>query len=364
MSLPFADIITITHTADCRPEPENPYLTGDCDPWGRLYNYPRIWLSLFRFFDIGQTSDNFLGLLYILVFAIAISRLALGRSFRELLVLAILLISPPVLLLLERGNSDLLVFAMVVFAVVEIRENRKLPEGMRLYGMLIVFFVLGMLKFYPFMLVLLLMAESLNIRRKILIFAGFTGLALLYLYLNREDVMYILANTPAPLHTAYGRNIYTQVLKDHQAREFFSLISVVTVLLSAFFWSFFGLVEFRRERAVLSGISYKLFIAGAGLYTTTFLIGNNFIYRLVHLLLCLPFLMELKRNREFKHLVNVTLLMLIVRFFYDGLLEKVPFFNYNYLVDILLSWGLFYTLSVFLFLGMSTILRSKRTQYK
>lgn len=363
MPLPFADIITITHTADCQPPTENPYLNGDCDPWGRLYNYPRIWLSLFKMLHLGSSADTLLGLMYMLVFALAVSKLAAGRSFKELLVLLLLLISPPVLLLLERGNSDLLVFTVLILAVQGIRGNRTWPEDIRMYGMLLVVFVLGMLKLYPFVLVLLLMAEPLSIRRKMLIFAGFTGLALLYLYLIWEDVMHIRTNTPAPLQLAYGRNVYLQALKGYESRELYSLMSVATVFVSAFIWSVFGCGKMHRDNTTVNHVPFRLFIAGACLYTATFLLGNNFIYRLVFLLLCLPFLMVLKRKGEFKILVNVTLLMLILRFFYHGILDKFLEFHYRYLLDIMLSWGLFYTLLVLLFICLRSSIKTEAKPY-
>lgn len=51
---PFADLIGITSAVDSLRVGANPYIINIFDPWGRLFNYPKIWLIIFNFFNFSR----------------------------------------------------------------------------------------------------------------------------------------------------------------------------------------------------------------------------------------------------------------------------------------------------------------------
>lgn len=120
--LPFLDLRAVTHAASCAAvDPGWSIESESCDPLGRGYNYPEAWARGFA--ALGWTSDVTVRLgfgLAILIAAclIAVSVLAQGRTptLGRAVVLTACSVSPPVLLLMERGNIDGFVLAIVVAA--------------------------------------------------------------------------------------------------------------------------------------------------------------------------------------------------------------------------------------------------------
>ncbi len=53
----FSDLMTLTYSVDSINSGLNPYFDTSLDPLLRTYNYPKIWLDLFKFLNIsGQNT--------------------------------------------------------------------------------------------------------------------------------------------------------------------------------------------------------------------------------------------------------------------------------------------------------------------
>jgi hypothetical protein len=86
-----------------------------------------------------------------------------------------------------------------------------------------------------------------------------------------------------------------------------------------------------------------LFTCGAIIYIGTFMIGNNYIYRIVFLLLCLPNLLSLAKHTQLKYFSCTILIMLALRFYYSTFESFLPF-KQQFLLDLFLSWGILFSL--------------------
>ncbi len=356
MSIAFADLITITNTADCNCVFNNPYLNGSCDPWGRLYNYPRIWLSVFSFLKLGKSSTIYIGFLYVIFFTFCASKLNLGRSNKSLLFIFVLLISPPVLLLLERGNNDVLVFSGIILTYYGIKANQNLPENLRLYLPIIIFFILGVLKLYPFILIITILFEKLTLTKKTAIMLLFVMLSCLYIFYIKDDLKLILKNTPNPSDMAYGRMVKFWIFNySLELRHKISIILTSIVIMIALFTQFFfSKMQFAASDTINNSETW-LFLCGASIYIGTFLIGNNYIYRIVFLLLCLPNLFSLVRQPKLRYFSIAILIMIALRFYFTTFEKFLPF-KQQFLLDLSLSWGiLFSTTTLVLFYTFKSI---------
>ncbi|MEY4572652.1 MAG: hypothetical protein RLZ10_1900 [Bacteroidota bacterium] len=356
MSIAFADLITITNTADCNCVFNNPYLNGSCDPWGRLYNYPRIWLSVFSFLKLGKSSTIYIGFLYVIFFTFCASKLNLGRSNKSLLFIFVLLISPPVLLLLERGNNDVLVFSGIILTYYGIKANQNLPENLRLYLPIIIFFILGVLKLYPFILIITILFEKLTLTKKTAIMLLFVMLSCLYIFYIKDDLKLILKNTPNPSDMAYGRMVKFWIFNySLELRHKISIILTSIVIMIALLTQFlFSKMQFAASDTINNSETW-LFLCGASIYIGTFLIGNNYIYRIVFLLLCLPNLFSLVRQPKLRYFSIAILIMIALRFYFTTFEKYLPF-KQQFLLDLSLSWGiLFSTTTLVLFYTFKSI---------
>ena len=124
---PFFDLHIITdNAARCADAAvsEYPYVHARCDPWHQLYNYPPVWLMLGK---LGINGDHTV----LLATMIELPALALfayllrGRSIRCALIALPLMLSPSVVLGFERGNIDILEWALVCVAALVYCDGSK-----------------------------------------------------------------------------------------------------------------------------------------------------------------------------------------------------------------------------------------------
>lgn len=107
----FADLRLLTHTVDCIQDGTWSFNGPTCDPFGRSYNYPEFISRVFAFLDLGSSSTNqlgkSLGVIVVLSIVLPMFRQVLQSvSTLRVTVWGIAAVSPPVLLQLERANTD------------------------------------------------------------------------------------------------------------------------------------------------------------------------------------------------------------------------------------------------------------------
>ena len=145
MAPAFADLRSVTHSIDCVEQGRDPYVDWGCDPWGRPFNQPPVWLALGKL-GINSSWTNVLGFSLILaVFASFYLLLGTRTLLSGILAFAAML-SPSILLGLERGNGDLVVFTLLVLGMHALLRS---PAVVRLPLVSILIASLTVLKFFP-----------------------------------------------------------------------------------------------------------------------------------------------------------------------------------------------------------------------
>lgn len=152
MAPSFADLRLITSASSCAQNGGWSYSDQSCDPWGRLFNYPNLWVDIFSTIGIGESQTALIGRVQIILLVAAIFwwlyfilNFAWSRGkFSALFVIALLFsVSPPVLLLAERGNIDIWIFlGLSLVSVLLLRGGYYVPVA--ILGLLVA------LKIYPF----------------------------------------------------------------------------------------------------------------------------------------------------------------------------------------------------------------------
>jgi len=115
----FADLRMITSTADCIKGGGWTIYSETCDIYGRPYNYPIIWARLFSIVGLGENSTEILGIAFgIFVIAVFVYLVRLATlyncSYFQISIVCMTAVSPPVFLLIERGNTDSLIIVLIV----------------------------------------------------------------------------------------------------------------------------------------------------------------------------------------------------------------------------------------------------------
>lgn len=279
MSPPFADMRTVqkglisaAHGYD--PQMENPF-----DPWHRLMNYPSVWLWAGHL--IGLTNETtFLAVCITFAALYSAACLSLLWMYPSWLLFAAT-VSSASLLAIERGNNDLLVFfLLVVFA-----RSRWLLSS-------VLFIVAASAKVFPLFVLHAVAAQN---DRKKLLACALSALVVL-VALSPEFAAIRSGNTAGGI-IAYGYKPLAGFLTALGA-ERSSLFSEDTIhwvvggLLAALAWLLFrGSLAFYRA-SELNTERHYLFLLGASVYVYTFVFAANWDYRLIFLLLCIPYALQ------------------------------------------------------------------------
>ena len=285
----FEDTRSITTSWDCAHRGIDAYPQNPCDFQQRPANYPRIWTKL-GVFGLGSSATTELGVATAVVFYVAALGVAGPLGLGEGAVYAATLLAPATLLGVERGNADLLMFALVALGVVLLRRSAWAGAA--------AITLAGVLKLFP-ALALLVLAR----RRARWPALGVSVIALaVYAALTYHDIRGILRVLPRGVTNSYG--VLVLVDAAHDAGWSIARTSAETSLLrvgllAAGILLAAGLLA-ARPRPAGPGDERRLdaFWAGAAVYIGTYVFGNNFDYRLVFLILCVPQLCRWTRDRD------------------------------------------------------------------
>jgi hypothetical protein len=289
----FFDARNVAAAADCWAQGHDPLVSNPCDPWGRVMVYPRVWVLLHY---VGLTQDRTLLFGAILVAAFLVSLLLLvGRlSLREGGLVAATVVSPAVMLSVERGNVDLVLFAILVAAVFAWQARAKITPFVTPALIL----VAAIAKFYAiFALPALAFTNDRRWRRVIV--AALVGM-LVYLVVIFDDVRQVLTAPEGGLLYSYGARILIGDLYHTFVPETWGLGSLLAqaiavtplIVLTVLVW-----VRARRRLGPPSSDEIDdprtlAFHVGALIYLGTFALRKNGDYRLVFVLLTLPLLLN------------------------------------------------------------------------
>jgi hypothetical protein len=293
----FADTAVLTSGWECSRRGVDVLRSNPCDPYGdRPTNYPRLWLAA-RSLGLGHGATKPIAIGMIALFLAAIWFLTAAITFRGALVWAAIACSPPVLLALERGNIDLLMFVLVTLAVaVAARGLVRLSAG-----------AIGLaaaLKLYPVAAVAILLRQP---RRWLIaagtLLAGFAG----YAFAIRHDIDIIASVTPDVVVYSYGAGALLQGLGSGEYGVLHAFPFFGHGVGRALAWALIpcaviaaGLAIARvlhREAVPSDPLDWRpdALIAGAAILTGTYLLGYNFDYRLIFVLLAVPQLLAWER---------------------------------------------------------------------
>jgi len=276
----FLDVRYFTSTWECVRAGVDIAVANPCDPLNRPLNYPRLWLAPADL-GLGEGSTTALGAALAVMFLAAVAAVVWRSDLGDGLVYAAAVCSPSVMLGIERGNPDLLIFALVVAAVFLLRAA---SPWLRVAAHALFLFA-ALLKLYP----VLAWGPLLRQERR-WVAAGLGSIAALFaldIALTWDDVRAVQEAAPRDRIFAYG----APILGEHVGGT--AVVILAAALVCAAVAS-----SARRQSlpAPADGRELDLFLAGAGVYVGTFALAHNYNYRLAFLLLTLPQLLRWARD--------------------------------------------------------------------
>jgi hypothetical protein len=279
MMPPFADLRSITGLSVTVSQGYDPTLYHPGDPWQRPFNYPPIWKMAV---PLGVTPEHTLalGILLIGFFLIGLYLVFRDLSLTETIFVMLGLLSPAVLLGIERGNIDLFIFFLVALAVWLV--GKSLPWAA--FVLQVAYF----LKLYPiFGLPTLLRGKQ---KTALLLIALVLGISTLYFLSNYRELISISNLTPRSHNLSYGTDVFPLRIQKSIYSAYIPTVRILTNL-AAFAILMIGTglgskIDLSSDYRV--ALYLDAFRAGSAIYIGTFFLGNNFDYRLMFLLLTIP----------------------------------------------------------------------------
>jgi hypothetical protein len=193
----LADARVITAGAESHALGYDPLISNPRDPWGRPMNYTRVWQFLF-YLGLDQSDTIYFGVIFAALFFSAVFLITkhIDQSTAWLMTCAIF--SPAVLLGLERGNTDLLVFFLLALAVYAIKKSRV--------GTTVVIGLLFLLKLYPIFALAIFLREHKRVFRAIMV-SSMIIVCGIYTMIMFDELRLIRLATPRPTSLAYGLDV-------------------------------------------------------------------------------------------------------------------------------------------------------------
>jgi len=289
---PFFDMHVINDYAVCAARGIDPYTPRACNV--ASFNIPPTWLWLGSL-GIEGTDSTWMSVAMIGAAAIVMAMLFRGGSWFYGVVALTALASPSVMMGVERGNLDLLILTLVGTSAL-IYDERRLAPSSAAVGLL----SLGiLLKLFPMFCVSLVARFS---KRAFIAACVISAVGCAYLISTFQYLVLIRANVPTTFVLSYGyKAIFLGI--DHMRDEagltpwrladtWLPLLATAVVLVCAVIIAARSVLNDRAFCLIDWSIAGTAFLFGAGIYCGTYLLGTNFIYRLMFLLLCIPQLLD------------------------------------------------------------------------
>ena len=255
------------------------------DPFGRVNNKPSISL-IFSFTGLGVKDAIWLGYILISLFIFQAISLLRKTNLLFLILGSLCIFNPNVLLAIERGNDDIIIFLFCFGLPYLISKKNHFFNATAIF---LVWF-LSALKYYPITLYLIFVSKKIS-KFKIYSFSIIL-INIFWLSLSLKEISFLKRRLPNA-----DANLFSFSLKELFK---FGDSSYLILLLLFFISVLIGYVYLKSDKKVLSehflkvsNFDKKYFIIGCTLLTFCYLTSFNWSYRLIHSLFLLPLILNL-----------------------------------------------------------------------
>ena len=285
----------------------------------QILNYGNIFLYIPYFKLLENFYFFYFPIIIGFLFIYSIVSLIKPIKFIEYFLLILIIFAPSSLLVLERGNTDILIFLIIILMVYS-------KSSILNFAILT---LASLAKYYPLALMVNFFVEKKRtISQVIIVLSLFIlSIALLFHFTGEslqlfQYKMKIISPTWGNQFSIKGFALILEKLKNFN----YNMVLLTCYILFAFFMIISLRVlqksDFISELNIFS-LEEKFFILGANLSVSVYLISDNVHYREIFLILLLPFIMKLKNTFKIK----------IFRYlFYFILLRYIFFIFSNYFI--------------------------------
>ncbi len=361
----FADWGAIVSANVCDQKGLNVYLENPCDIYNRKHVYGEILLHL-PFVEFNKFYQFYFPLILNILFLFTIvSFFTRINSFKSYF-LVFFVISLPVILVIERANSDILIFLMMYLI--------SKYKNMFLNHVLIIFSTLS--KFYPICFGVVLLFH--RILKKIFINISIVALFLIIFLVHQHENLIQIFNNSAQFS---GSGVYQFSLKglinaipniklfinDYNINWLIYLLIVFFLILPLIFFVKIILQSQENEKFLFHIFDHnifenRLFIISTLVIIFCYFLAQNFNYREIFLIGLVPYI--LKNESVYNRILNNFYYLIVIKFLMSTILvylimNKVNV-DFNYFMNLIkhiLDFYVVSTLFIILFLNFKNLFK-------
>lgn len=322
----------------------NPYMWIKC-----TYNYPLLW-CLFAYIPYFSTTYFIqMGIFLLILFFSSILFFFGKITFRVALIYGGLLLSPSVMLAVERGNCDIIIFLFLLSSLVFLSKNFH-----RAYYLLL--FFSSFLKLFPIFGFISLLEVVKSKKKLFWIIFVTVVIFICYLLLIQKQLIAIYEIHPKMYFLSYG--LFTLPIYIFKTTSLFDLktlkviASIFLVIVVSFLVTFRKKTSKNKELYKAEAFFFNSYLMGSSIFVGTFILGNNYDYRLIFLVFTFPQLIHwvhIPDLRKYSLFHFFLLLLVLWNPLISGIFTHVFHTKFIiYLVEEVVCWLLFYLYLKFL----------------
>ena len=275
----FIDSLQVLQFAECyRADGDSIYsLNSNCP--GIIYGRPL--LHILNTLGVGPEATQAVGFFFLILISLFFSYIfLLTRKEMNWYLVLVVMISPPILLLVERANFDILILFLLTLSCLQFINNRKVMAYL-LLALTILF------KYYTAPILLLLIVID---RKKVT-----KAIGLCILFISSASVIHDIQMTSTPFpdgaEAKFGATVWSKY-RDLSDQDWYSSTFALVINLVVFIMALLLIISLRKFKAKEFYIekvplSYKreiLVLVFGATHLTCFFAGTNFDYRLIYLI--------------------------------------------------------------------------------
>jgi hypothetical protein len=308
-SSPFIDTRSVLHAAKCSADIGwdiyNPLKWEDCG-----YIYGTHLIQILRSLSLGPDYTNHIGWFFIIVYSVisgyVLSSLVNLSKLQQASCIFVL-VSPGSMLLLERGNFDVLIMLLLFMAAI------SLSAGRMILGMILIS-LSALFKFYTLPLLFIACFQLRTSRAKILglVFSFFTS------FLVLKNLSLIKGEFPSNVMASFGNQIpglyldYAGIPTSRVSSEILGFVLLILAGISILLFSR-GIIPMIQKSLILQERN-NLYLQVQLLFISTFLIcffaGVNYDYRIPFL--TIPLLLSLTKLQSLGRRIWIVIIPILI----------------------------------------------------
>ena len=290
----FADWAIPIKSAICYELGFNVFHPNSCLNYPFIYGNILLYIPFFKLFE--KFYFFYIPITICFLFVFSIISLIKPKNFVQYFLLILIIFAPSSLLVIERGNFDILVFLFIILIVYYNVSTLSF----------IVLIILSLAKYYPLALIVNFFIEkNRSIKQVIIILLLFIIILGCFLYLTGESLE-LIQHKFKVITPTWGNQFSVRslslILKKIKDFDYYTVL-----IISYIFFIFFSITSFKIfqksnfiSKVNMSSLEDKLFILGGNLSISVYLISDNVHYREIFLILLLPLIIKLKDNFKIK----------------------------------------------------------------